>query len=65
MFRVFTCHILEGIIILILLKYKSQIFVIKGEQVYLVEGEVYNTKITYPYDLRVAESLLSDQKNAN
>ena len=29
-------------------------FVIKGEQVYLVEGEVYNTKITYPYDLRVA-----------
>ena len=41
----------------------SKIFVIKGEQVYLVEGEVYNTKITYPYDLRVAESLLNDQKN--
>lgn len=39
----------------------SKIFVIKGEQVYLVEGEVYNIKITYPYDLRVAESLLSDQ----
>ena len=41
----------------------SKIFVIKGEQVYLVEGEVYNTKITYPYDLRVAESLLNDPKN--
>ena len=38
----------------------SKIFVIKGEQVYLVEGEVYNIKITYPYDLRVAESLLND-----
>jgi len=31
MFRIFTYHILEGIIILILLEYKSQIFVIKGE----------------------------------
>lgn len=39
----------------------SKIFVIKGERVYLVEGEVYNIKITYPYDLRVAESLLNDQ----
>lgn len=38
----------------------SKIFVIKGEKVHLVEGEVYNIKITYPYDLRVAESLLSD-----
>ena len=38
----------------------SKIFVIKGEQVYLVEGEVFNIKITYPYDLRVAESLLKD-----
>ena len=25
---------------------------------YLVEGEVSNIKITYPYDLRIAESLL-------
>lgn len=41
----------------------SKIFVIKGEQVYLVEGEVYNIKITYPYDLRVAESLLNDQSD--
>ncbi len=41
----------------------SKIFVIKGEQVYLVEGEVFNIKITYPYDLRVAESLIQDQKS--
>lgn len=39
----------------------SKIFVIKGEKVYLVEGEVYNIKITYPYDLRVAESLLNEE----
>lgn len=41
----------------------SKIFVIKGEEVYLVEGEVFNIKITYPYDLRVAESLIQDQKS--
>lgn len=35
-----------------------KIFVIKGEDVHLVEGEVSNIKITYPYDLRVAEALL-------
>lgn len=36
----------------------SKIFVIKGEKVHLVKGEVFNIKITYPYDLRVAESLI-------
>ena len=41
----------------------SKIFVIKGEKVYLVQGEVFNIKITYPYDLRVAESLLQDGKS--
>lgn len=35
-----------------------KILVIKGEKVHLVEGEVSNIKITYPYDLRVAEALL-------
>lgn len=39
----------------------SKIFVIKGEKVYLVQGEVFNIKITYPYDLRVAESLIQEQ----
>lgn len=42
----------------------SKIFVIKGEKVHLVQGEVFNIKITYPYDLRVAESLIQEQKNA-
>lgn len=37
-----------------------KILVIKGEKVHLVEGEESNIKITYPYDLRVAESLLSE-----
>ena len=36
----------------------AKIFVMKGEKVHLVEGEVFNIKITYPYDLRVAEALL-------
>lgn len=40
----------------------SKIFVIKGEKVHLVQGEVFNIKITYPYDLRVAESLIQEQK---
>lgn len=38
----------------------AKIFVIKGEKVALVQGERYNMKITYPYDLRVAKSLLED-----
>ena len=38
----------------------AKIFVIKGEKVELVAGEVFNIKITYPYDLRVAESLIRD-----
>ena len=40
----------------------AKIFVIKGEKVYLVEGEVSNIKITYPYDLRVAETWIQSQK---
>ncbi len=36
----------------------AKIFVIKGQAVHLVEGEVFNIKITYPYDLRVAETLI-------
>lgn len=35
-----------------------KIMVIKGETVHLVEGEESNIKITYPYDMRVAEALL-------
>lgn len=35
-----------------------KIYVLKGEKVHLVEGEVFNMKITYPFDLRVAQSIL-------
>ena len=38
-----------------------KIFVIKGQDVHLVEGEVFNIKITYPYDLRVAETLIKGE----
>ena len=41
----------------------AKIFVIKGEKVRLVDGEISNIKITYPYDLTVAEALLKgDEK---
>ena len=35
-----------------------KIFSIKNKPVYMVSGEVYNIKITYPYDLKVAKTLL-------
>ena len=38
----------------------AKILVIKGQRVALVRGETYNIKITYPYDLRIARSLLED-----
>lgn len=38
-----------------------KIMVLKGEKVYLVEGETGNMKITYPYDLKVAEALLKGE----
>lgn len=40
----------------------AKIFVMKGEKVYIVEGEVSNIKITYPYDLQVAETLINQGK---
>ena len=39
----------------------AKIFVIKGHPVKLVKGENSNIKITYPYDLTVAESLLKGE----
>lgn len=36
----------------------AKICVIKGKHVELVRGEVFNIKITYPYDLEVAKSLI-------
>ncbi len=40
----------------------AKIYVLKGETVALVAGETYNIKITYPYDLRIAKSLLEDEE---
>lgn len=41
----------------------AKIYVIKGLPVALVEGETFNMKITYPYDFRVARSLIEDEEN--
>lgn len=35
-----------------------KIFSIKNKDVYMVNGEVFNIKITYPYDMKVAQTLL-------
>jgi len=35
-----------------------KIMVLKGYHVHLVQGEVFNIKITYPYDITVAKALL-------
>ena len=36
----------------------AKILVMKGMEVRLVQGETFNIKITYPYDLKIARSLL-------
>ncbi|MDR1464351.1 MAG: 2-C-methyl-D-erythritol 4-phosphate cytidylyltransferase [Oscillospiraceae bacterium] len=36
-----------------------KIYALRGEPVALVAGETYNMKITYPFDLKVAQSLLN------
>lgn len=36
----------------------AKIFVLKNEPVKLIEGESFNIKITYPYDIAVAEALI-------
>lgn len=38
-----------------------KICVMKGQPVHLVEGDVSNIKITYPADLRIAESLIGGE----
>lgn len=40
----------------------AKIFVLKGEPVALVDGEEFNIKITYPFDMRVAKALLEDEE---
>jgi len=38
-----------------------KIYVLKGEEIHLVEGEVFNMKITYPFDLRMAQAILGGE----
>ena len=40
----------------------AKILVLKGKKVYLVQGEVSNIKLTYPFDIRVAQTLLQGDK---
>lgn len=40
----------------------AKVFVVKGEDVALVAGEVFNIKVTYTYDLQLAETLLGGDK---
>ena len=40
-----------------------KIFTMKDEDVYLVRGEVTNIKITYPYDLKLANTILEDKND--
>ena len=41
----------------------AKILVLKGKKVSLVRGETFNIKITYPYDLKIARSLLEEEIN--
>lgn len=41
----------------------AKILVMKGKDVHLVQGETYNIKITYPYDLKIAKSLIEEEEN--
>ena len=41
----------------------AKVFVIKDEEVKLVQGETFNIKVTYPYDLQLAEVLLGGDKD--
>jgi 2-C-methyl-D-erythritol 4-phosphate cytidylyltransferase len=41
----------------------AKIFTINQEKVYLVEGDVTNIKITYPYDLKVANTILQGNRS--
>lgn len=41
----------------------AKIFVVKGEEVKLIKGEVFNIKITTPYDLKLANALVKGDTN--
>lgn len=37
-----------------------KIMLLKGEKVHLVQGEVFNIKITYPFDIKMATAMLEE-----
>ena len=41
----------------------AKIFVVKGENVKLVQGEVFNIKVTTPYDLKLANAIIKEKIN--
>lgn len=41
----------------------AKVFVLKGEEVRLILGETFNIKVTYPYDLQLAETLLKGSES--
>ena len=40
----------------------AKVFVVKGDPVRIVKGETFNIKVTYPYDLQLAETLLGGDR---
>lgn len=40
-----------------------KMYVLKGEYVHVLMGEVFNIKITYPFDMKVAQSLIGVTEN--
>lgn len=40
----------------------AKILVLKGDDVALVDGETFNIKLTHPYDLRIARTLLEGEE---
>lgn len=42
----------------------AKIFVVKGQPVHIVKGEVFNMKITTQYDLKIANSFVKGERDA-
>ncbi|MBR0119963.1 MAG: 2-C-methyl-D-erythritol 4-phosphate cytidylyltransferase [Eubacterium sp.] len=43
----------------------ARIFLMKGERVHLIDGDISNIKITYPYDMIVAEAVVKDTRSSD
>ncbi len=41
----------------------AKICLLTGHRVHIVDGEAYNIKITYPFDLRITRALLEDEQD--